>query len=76
MNRRKRSTMTEADCLEALRAFSGKVRRHAETSASAFHEELPRERLTVAFEIEGNFGDGDDLFEAIRVMSGRKLPAL
>lgn len=77
MTRRKRSHMTEADCFKAFRAFAQRVCRMGETSASllAGQQGAPDGRITIHFEAEGNFGTGDDLFEAIRILGGHVLPA-
>ena len=76
MKRRKRSHMTEADCLAALASFAPKVERmltgtHG-VEPSTF---APEGEVTVAFSVKGSFGVADDLFEAISVLGGHKLPA-
>lgn len=77
MKRRKRSDMTEADCLEAMREFSGRVNRFMETSSPRpFEFECaPDGTIVVAFQVRGGFGVADPIFEAIRVLGGHKLPA-
>lgn len=76
MKRRKRSHMTEADCLEAFREFSKRVQRMAEGSFGLYDGEFaPADQLGVRFLVSGNFGVGSPLFEAIRVLGGHKLPA-
>ena len=74
--RRKRSHMTESDCLEALRAFSARVNRMLTGSHGVDPGTFaPDGEVTVAFSVRGGFGVADDLFEAISVLSGHKLPA-
>lgn len=76
MKRRKRSYMTEADCTEALREFSKVVDRMMETSQGFAGEAFaPKGSITVQFQIRGSFGTSINLFEAIRVLGGHKLPA-
>lgn len=74
--RRKRSHMTEADCLEALRVFAGKVERMVEGSMGCGGDHLcPSGSISVQFQLKGGFGVGGPIFEAIRVLGGHKLPA-
>jgi hypothetical protein len=76
LKRRKRSHMTEADCLESLRCFSGRVERMLTGSHGIEpHTFAPDGQVTVAFSVCGSFGVADDLFEAVRVLGGHKLPA-
>ena len=77
ISRRKRSHLTEADCLQALAAFAARVKRQKESSESFFHggECLSQDEITVTFLVAGEFGVAHDLFEAVRVLAGHKLPA-
>lgn len=76
MKRRKRSDMTEADCLEALREFAPRVNRFMETSnPEPFERDAPAGTIVVTFQVRGSFGVADPIFEAIRVLAGHKLPA-
>ena len=76
VRRRKRSHMTERDCLEALANFSKRVDRMLTGSHGIEpNTYAPEGKVSVCFEVRGGFGIGDDLFEAIRVLGGHKLPA-
>ena len=77
MKRRKRSHMTEADCLEAMRLFSKRVNRMLTGShgIEPGYTPAPDGEVTVGFSVSGSFGVADDLFEAVRVLGGHKLPA-
>lgn len=66
--------MTRANCLKALEAFSKRVYRFAETSEVPTFGETPKGNVCVVLSVEGRFGVADDLFEAIRVLGGFKLP--
>lgn len=80
--RRKRSELSIDDCLSALEAFAKRVKRFGETSDGSMFgtcnehgiSVLPQGHINVVFAVEGSFGVGDDLFEAIRVLAGHKLP--
>jgi hypothetical protein len=73
--RRKRSSMSRKDCLMALEYFAKRVARFAESSGGQpFDEFAPPGHLSVVFLVQGSFGVSDDLFEAIRVLAGYKLP--
>jgi hypothetical protein len=75
---RKRSIYNRADCLVALEAFSRLVQRFGETSDPSMFRDgentLPTGKINVQFQVEGNYGVAGDLFEAIRVLAGHKLP--
>jgi hypothetical protein len=74
-SRRKRSHLSRNDCLLALEHFAKRVARNAESSGgSPFDEFAPPGHLTVVFLVKGSFGVADDVFEAIRVLAGYKLP--
>ena len=76
MTRRKRSHMTEADCMEALRDFSKRVDRMLTGSHGIEpNTSAPEGQVSVCFSVKGGFGVGDDLFEAVRILAGHKLPA-
>lgn len=80
--RRKRSEMSRDDCLLALERFAKFVKRQAETSDGGMFgvrnehgiSVLPRDQIVVTFAVEGSFGVAEELFEAIRVLAGHKLP--
>lgn len=80
--RRKRSDMSLNDCLAAMELFAKRIQRMQETTdGGSFGTRnqngisvLPRGQIVVQFLIDGGFGVGDDLFEAIRVLKGTKLP--
>lgn len=75
MTRRRRSHMNRADCLRAFERFAKLVKREAESSGGGpFGDLTPAGHLTVTFLVRGSFGVGDDMFEAIRVLAGYKLP--
>lgn len=74
--RRKRSHLTKQDCLGALEVWAGKVQRMMETSEGFLtSQNCEPGTIKAAFLLEGNFGTTDDMFEAIRVLAGHKLPA-
>ena len=74
--RRKRSQMTEQDCFDAFRKFSKRVDRMLTGSHGIEpHTQSPMNQVTISFSVDGDFGVGEDLFEAVRVMGGHKLPA-
>lgn len=77
--KRKRSRLTEAQAIEAIKLFCNRVERQGETSdASMFRDDsyvLPSGKINVQFLVHGNFGVAEDLFEAMHVLSERKLPA-
>lgn len=75
--RRKRSTLSERDCLKALKEFALRVERMRETSdATAFESEFGSSggTIVVQFLAHGRFGSTENLFEAIRVLAGYRLP--
>lgn len=82
VKRRKRSKLSRDDCLLVLEYFAKKVKRFAITSdGSTFGRVnghgvsvLPGGQLNVMLCVEGDYGVADDLFEAIRVLGGHKLP--
>lgn len=75
------SKMTIADAQAAFAEFSTRVERFGETSAAgmfAVHFSdgmIPNTHLNVQFLTKGRFGEADPVFEAVRVLSGRKLAA-
>ena len=75
--RRKRSYLNKDDCFTAMKRFAGRVHRWKESSAGFDQCDPPLSRgfITVTFLIEGSFGASDDLFEALRIAGGFKLPA-
>ena len=82
IKRRKRSELSRADCLIALESFAKAVQRMGETSDGSMFGRmnqhgisvLPSGQISVLFAVNGSFGVADDLFEAIRVLAGHKLP--
>lgn len=73
--RRERSRMSRDDCLLALERFSKRVVREAEwTGGQPFYDFAPHGHITVTFLVHGSFGVADDIFEAIRVLAGYRLP--
>lgn len=82
--RRKRSELSRAECLLVLEDFSRSVVRFAETSdpgpfthpnsAGAPAMGHGRGYISVNFMVKGNYGCASDLFEAVRVLHGWKLP--
>ncbi len=73
--RRKRSRLSERDCMKALREFALRVDRMLETSAGLPGQQFaPDDRVTVMFQVVGKFGVAADLMEAMRVLAGYKLP--
>ena len=74
MKRRRRSHMSRADCLLAFERFAKLVQRQCEGSGSTPFGMAPSGQLDVTFRVLGRFGVGDDMFEAIRVLAGHKLP--
>ena len=80
--RRKRSELSRADCLLVLEHFSKGVVRFAETSDpgpftypnSSGAPAMGSGYISVNFMVKGSFGCADDLFEAMRVLHGWKLP--
>lgn len=76
MKRRERSDMSRSDCLLAFERFAKRVKRQAESSGGGpFGDFAPQGHLTVTFLVPGSFGVADDMFEAIRVLAGHKLPS-
>ena len=72
--RRKRSHMSRADCLLAFERFAKIVKREAEVSGGPTFGDLPPGQIDVVFRVVGSFGVADDMWEAIRVLAGHKLP--
>lgn len=74
--RRKRSELNKAECIEAIGSFFRKVERLKTSSEDFCHgaNDLPKGSVTVTFQVKGGFGVADDMFEAMRVFSGYKLP--
>lgn len=71
--------MSEQDCLEALRRFAPKIIRWGETSAVGMfsggeHPDVPIGEINVQLLCKGSFGTADELFEAMRVLAGHRLP--
>lgn len=80
MVRRKRSNMTEAEAIEAFKKFCTLVERQGETSdASMFRRggalNMEQGHINVQFMVSGDFGVAEELFEAVRIFGGHKLPA-
>ncbi len=74
--RRKRSHLTEQDCLACFASFAPKVDRMVAGSHGINPDTFsPVGKVSVCFEVRGGFGVADVLFEAIRVLAGHKLPA-
>jgi hypothetical protein len=75
--RRKRSHLSWNDCLPVLEKFAGRVHRMEESSdVDRWGGGLPAEpALNVIFLVKGGFGVATDLYEAIRVLAGHRLPA-
>lgn len=77
--RRKRSDMTHQEAYSALGRFCRRVMRMC-NSSEAYHRsadeiQSPPGVLVYKFEAKGSFvPDGDDVFEALRVAGGYKLP--
>ena len=75
VRRRKRSKMSRSDCISALVDFARRVQRQGETSGGGmFSDFAPKGCLTVHFEVSGEFGSNDKVFEAVRVLGEHKLP--
>lgn len=80
--RRERSELSREDCLLVLEFFAKQVVRFAETTdpgpfvhpSGGGSPAMGRGHISVNFMIEGSFGSASDLFEAIRVLRGWKLP--
>ena len=79
--RRKRSEMSISEAHKAFGQFAAKVERFKETNDGCgwgvFQNGMwfaPRGQIVVAFLVNGGFGVGDDVFEAVRVLAGHKLP--
>lgn len=73
--RRKRSHLSERDCLRELRDFAMRVDRMVETSGPFLELPFaPHGQIAVKFLVDGGFGTAEGLFEAIRVLAGYKLP--
>lgn len=75
--RRKRSTMTRSDALEALAEMASRVIRQGESSGAGMFAHTrgltdfaPDDCLTVQFLVRGTFGSNDNAWEAVRVLSG------
>ncbi len=82
MSRRKRSEMKRRDCIKALDAFAVRVERMIESSdgchfsgPNVVNNTCQPGFITVSFLVRGSFGAGDDLHEAIRILSGHKIAA-
>lgn len=83
MKRRERSLLTMADAHAAVKAFAAKVVRWGESSDSSMFTGPGVEGpafgpgyINVQFMVKGSFGTADDLFEAMRVLRGTKLPRI
>jgi len=73
--RRKRSEMSHDDCLQAMTEFAKRIQRMGESSGGGmFGEFAPDGQLGVHFLVNGSFGVSSELFEAVRVLAGHKLP--
>jgi hypothetical protein len=78
--RRKRSHLSRQDCLVVLESFARKVYRFGESSSASMFQEgrddpnLPPDQINVQFAVFGSYGVAADLFEAVRVLAGYKLP--
>lgn len=77
MKRRKRSHMTREDALEALAEIAKRVVRAGNSSGAGMFARTrgidlhaPDGHLTVQFLVKGGFGSNEEVFEAIRVLSG------
>lgn len=69
----RKSHLSERDCLGVLEQFAKRVVRMGETSSGGmFGEFAAGNQVGVHFLVEGGFGTADELFEAIRVLSGHK----
>lgn len=66
--------MTEADAKQVFSQFSKLITRFAETSEPSSFRKIEKDELNVMLVVKGNFGVATDLFEAIRVLGGHKLP--
>jgi hypothetical protein len=75
MKRRKRSHMSREDCLVAFEKFALRVQRQSESSGgTVLGGEAPFGQLDVTFRVLGQFGVAEEMFEAVRVLAGHKLP--
>ena len=76
--RRKRSHLTEAQAIDAIKSFFNLVERQGETSEASMFSKggfvLPLGKINVQFLVKGNFGVAGDFFEAMNVLSERKFP--
>ena len=54
--------------------FAKIVQREAESSGEGPFGDLPSGQINVTFRVHGTFGVADDMFEAIRVLAGYRLP--
>ncbi len=67
--------MSIADAHAAFADFAQLVPRRCETSdASMFRDGMDPGCINVVLMARGSFGVSDNLFEAIRVLAGHKLP--
>jgi hypothetical protein len=74
--RRKRSHMTEDDCLAAFKSLSKRVDRMLTGSHGIEpHTFAKTGEVSVCLSVKGGFGVADEFFEAVRVFAGHKLPA-
>lgn len=78
-----RPRMSREGAVAAFERFSKLVLRSAETAdpvmfgvlnAQRTNFELPRGSINLVFQLKGDFGVSEDLFRAIKTLSGRKLP--
>lgn len=75
VKRRRRSHLSREDCLVVFERFAKTVQRQAESSGGQVFGNAPSGQIDVVFRVLGSFGVADDMFEAIRVLAGYKLPA-
>lgn len=73
-DRRKRSRLSRRDCLAVFESFARTVLRQAESSGALAFSDAPQGQIDVVFRVVGRFGAADDMFEAVRVLAGYKLP--
>lgn len=80
MRRRKRSHMSRDDALEALAEMARRVVRAGNSSGAGMFAHTrgldlhaPDGHLTLQFVVKGGFGSNEEVFEAIRVLSGYML---
>ena len=75
--RRKRSYMTEEDCIEAVREFAKRIDHMLESSEGidGSGSYAPVDRITAKISVKGGFNSNARFFEAMRVLGEHKLPA-